>query len=117
MPIVRSGSSTLLAAGALAVVAMVGLRSTSSDAADAAAAQATPATPAQRIAHGEYLVKTSGCDDCHTPWKMGDNGPEPDMSRRLMGHPVGLAVSDPPGLKAPWIGSASASMTSWSGPW
>ena len=36
-------------------------------------------------AHGEYLVKTGGCDDCHTPWKMGDNGPEPDMTRRLLG--------------------------------
>lgn len=70
-----------------------------------------------RVAHGEYLVRTGGCHDCHTPWKMGDNGPEPDMSRSLMGHPAGLAVSDPPGLKAPWIGSASATMTSWSGPW
>lgn len=70
-----------------------------------------------KITHGEYLVRTGGCHDCHTPWKMGDNGPEPDMARSLMGHPAGLAVSDPAGLKAPWIGSASATMTSWSGPW
>ena len=72
---------------------------------------------ASRLAHGEYLVKTGGCNDCHTPWKVGDNGPEPDMSRMLMGHPAGLAASDPLGLKDPWIGSANATMTSWSGPW
>jgi mono/diheme cytochrome c family protein len=39
------------------------------------------------------------------------------MSRMLMGHPAGLVASDPAGLQAPWIGSANATMTSWSGPW
>ena len=74
----------------------------------------TPAAPANaaRVTHGEYLVKTGGCNDCHTPWKLGDNGPEPDMSRMLMGHPAGLVATDPPGLKMPWIGSANATMTS-----
>ena len=82
-------------------------------------AQQKPAGPAAsaRVAHGEYLVKTGGCNDCHTPWKMGDNGPEPDMSKMLMGHPAGLVAKDPAGLKLPWIGSASPTMTSWSGPW
>ncbi len=117
MRIVHSGSSTVLAASALAVVVMVGLRSATPGAVDPAAVQAKPVSPATRVARGEYLVKTGGCDDCHTPWKMGDNGPEPDMSRRLMGHPAGLVATDPPGLKAPWIGSTSATMTSWSGPW
>ena len=84
------------------------------------AADAGPQAPLEadgKVAHGEYLVRTGGCHDCHTPWKMGDNGPEPDMTRSLSGHPAGLAVSDPPGLQAPWIGAASATMTSWSGPW
>ena len=36
---------------------------------------------------GKYLVNTSGCHDCHTPFKTGANGPEPDMSRMLSGTP------------------------------
>ena len=56
-------------------------------------AQVAPSASAgaSRLAQGEYLVKTGGCHDCHTPWKMGDNGPEPDLSKGLMGHPAGLA--------------------------
>ena len=115
MQIVRTGSTTAVAAGTLALVALIGLR-TSHPLAAIATQPAAPAAAA-RLAHGEYLVKTSGCDDCHTPWKMGDNGPEPDMSRRLMGHPAGLAVADLPGLKAPWIGWTSPTMTAWTGPW
>jgi mono/diheme cytochrome c family protein len=103
----------LIAAGLLAVATAVHQRAQPVSAADAAAAQ----VPADRIAQGEYLVRTGGCHDCHTPWKMGDNGPEPDMTRMLMGHPAGLAASDPPGLAAPWIGSVNPTMTSWSGPW
>ena len=40
------------------------------------------------VARGEYLVHAMGCTDCHTPWKMGPNGPEPDMTRALSGHPM-----------------------------
>jgi len=42
---------------------------------------------AEKAARGAYLVKIMGCNDCHTPWKMGANGPEPDMTRMLSGHP------------------------------
>ena len=31
--------------------------------------------------------RSMGCNDCHTPWKMGPKGPEPDMTRALTGHP------------------------------
>lgn len=30
----------------------------------------------KRIARGEYLVNTIGCDDCHSPKRMGAHGPE-----------------------------------------
>ena len=40
-----------------------------------------------RAKRGEYLVKIMGCNDCHTPLKMGEKGPEPDFSRMLSGHP------------------------------
>jgi hypothetical protein len=42
---------------------------------------------AKRIEHGRYLVTIMGCNDCHTPLKMGPMGPEPDMDRMLSGHP------------------------------
>jgi len=44
--------------------------------------------PAMR---GMYIVSTSGCNDCHTPWVFNkDLGmPVPDMTRMLMGHPAG----------------------------
>lgn len=30
----------------------------------------------KRIERGEYLVNTIGCDDCHSPKRMGAHGPE-----------------------------------------
>ncbi|TRZ46233.1 diheme cytochrome c-553 [Robertkochia solimangrovi] len=41
------------------------------------------------IKKGEYLVTSIGCADCHTPKKMTDHGPEPDMDRWMMGYPSG----------------------------
>ena len=29
----------------------------------------------RRVARGAYLVRTMGCNDCHTPWKMGPQRP------------------------------------------
>jgi mono/diheme cytochrome c family protein len=83
--------------------------------ASAAAADAVdPAT----IARGEYLVNSSGCHLCHTPKKMGSNGPEPDMSRMLSGHPASLQLPPPPQLPpGQWTGLSAASGTAWSGPW
>jgi len=40
------------------------------------------------LARGKYLVAVMGCDDCHTPWTMTEHGPEPDKTRRFMGHPA-----------------------------
>ena len=46
------------------------------------------AAQADLVKRGEYLVGIVGCDDCHTPKKMTEHGPEPDMARRFMGHPA-----------------------------
>jgi mono/diheme cytochrome c family protein len=71
-----------------------------------------------KIEHGRYLVNTSGCMDCHTPLKMGPNGPEPDLSRLLSGHPEGLQMPPAPVLpEGPWLVSVAATNTAWSGPW
>ena len=77
----------------------------------------TVAPPADKVARGKYLVTTSGCNDCHTPWKVGANGPEPDMSRMLSGHPQKMELPAPPQPSGPWIVSAAATNTAWSGPW
>jgi len=69
------------------------------------------------IALGEHLVSTSGCHDCHTPWKLGANGPEPDMSRMLSGHPEAMKVPPPPPPAPPWIVSILATNTAYAGPW
>jgi mono/diheme cytochrome c family protein len=80
-----------------------------------AIAQAAP--PQDKAARGKYLVTTSGCNDCHTPWILGPKGPEPDMTRMLSGHPGDEALPPAPKPVGPWIVAASATNTAWSGPW
>jgi mono/diheme cytochrome c family protein len=73
---------------------------------------------ADKLARGKYLVTVAGCNDCHTPWKMGAKGPEPDMTRMLSGHPESANFPPPPKLPdGPWIVTAAATNTAWSGPW
>ena len=69
------------------------------------------------VAQGKYLVETSGCHDCHTPWHMGANGPEPDMSRALSGHPQDITIAAPGKFSDLWIGGMIGTNTAWSGPW
>jgi len=81
------------------------------------AASAPAADATDRLARGKYLVTVAGCNDCHTPWKVGANGPEPDMSRMLSGHPEGMPLPPAPKPQGPWLVSAAATNTAWSGPW
>jgi hypothetical protein len=83
----------------------------------ASAAQAQTGSTADKAARGKYLVATSGCMDCHTPWKMGEKGPEPDMSRWLSGHPQGKKMPPAPAVPAPWVMVAADTNTAWAGPW
>jgi len=76
-----------------------------------------PADNAARLERGAYLVRTMGCNDCHTPWKMGPRGPEQDMSRALTGHPSDLVMPQPKLPDAPWSSVASATNTAFAGPW
>jgi hypothetical protein len=72
---------------------------------------------ADPVARGKYLVSAMGCHDCHTPWKMGPRGPEPDMSRALSGHPADLTMPPPPPVPAPWAWVGGATNTAFAGPW
>lgn len=92
--------------------------STLADQASAAARsdQATARSPL--VERGAYLVRTMSCNDCHTPWKMGPKGPEPDMTRELSGHPEGLVMPPAPALQpGPWGWVGAGPMTAFAGPW
>ena len=87
--------------------------------ADAATTRNSVDTKAQ-VARGAYLVTVGGCNDCHTPWKMGATGPEPDMTRMLSGHPETYVITAP--AEAPngeWQHAAvmGPTNTAFSGPW
>jgi mono/diheme cytochrome c family protein len=84
-----------------------------------ASEEARSAAPTDsKVARGKYLVTIAACNDCHTPLKLGPNGPEPDMSRMLSGHPESLIMPTAPTLPAgPWIASFAATNTAWAGPW
>lgn len=75
-----------------------------------------PSAPSP-VERGRYLVHTSGCHDCHTPWHLGPNGPEPDLSRALSGHPAATKLSPPPASSADWVMHTSPTNTAWAGPW
>jgi hypothetical protein len=72
---------------------------------------------AARAKRGEYMVNTRACNDCHTPWRIGPNGPEADMSRALSGHPSDMALPPAPGPTGPWVMHAAGTNTAWAGPW
>lgn len=79
------------------------------------AAQA--AGPDNRIERGKYLTSITGCHDCHTPLTMGENGPVPDFSRALSGHPQQMALPPAPPAQGPWIWGGAATNTAFWGPW
>ena len=81
-------------------------------------AETEPASVGDLVARGKYLVTTSGCNDCHTPVMEGPNGPEPDMTRMLSGHPQDVEMPPAPVLPSgPWGVTVAATSTAWSGPW
>jgi len=104
------------AAAAPAVSTVSAVSATSGPAARAAVPAPALAKQAER---GRYLVNAGGCHDCHTPMKLGPQGPEPDMSRALSGHPEGLVVTPLPQLPpgGVWMMSSSATNTAHAGPW
>jgi hypothetical protein len=82
---------------------------------------AEPPAPAQKageeVVRGKYLVDTSGCHDCHTPFKMTAAGPARDMERMLSGHPEQLELPPAPAANGPWLVSMAGTGTAFAGPW
>jgi len=78
-------------------------------------AAATRAEKGPSAARGKYLVMAMGCNDCHTPWQNGPNGPAPDMSRMLSGHPEAEVMLEPKLHPGQW--AAAPTNTAFRGPW
>jgi mono/diheme cytochrome c family protein len=79
---------------------------------------AMDSTGSAQIERGKYLVTVGGCNDCHTPLKMGPKGPEPDMDRMLSGHPESFPIeSGATPASDRWMMTAAATGTAFSGPW
>ena len=69
------------------------------------------------VKRGQYLVTIMGCNDCHSPKKMGAHGPEPDPALLLSGHPSNepLAPIDPKATEG-WV-LFNMNATEMVGPW
>ena len=67
---------------------------------------------------GEYLVSIMDCIICHTPKKMTDNGPVPDMGRYMMGFDSSQSLPPVPDNvpMGPWT-LFSGDLTVFIGPW
>lgn len=105
---------TLLAATAIVLSAAAAQRTVWTQ---AHAPGGSSTTADGRVERGRYLVSAMGCHDCHTPWKLGPKGPEPDRSRALTGHPAELVMPPPPKPVGPWVWSGAATNTAFAGPW
>ncbi|MDE3741426.1 c-type cytochrome [Maribacter polysaccharolyticus] len=83
-----------------------------------AVAEEIPKLETDIVEHGEYLVNILGCTDCHTPKKMTEQGPVPDMDKYLMGFDASRPLPPIPENVplGPWI-LFSGELTAAVGPW
>ena len=71
-----------------------------------------------QVKWGEHLVTVMGCNDCHTPKKMTEKGPEPDFTLALSGHADGMPVAQVNRKEFESKGYiVTNDFTSWIGPW
>src|SRR5215470_17769175 len=104
MKMTRAKSNSILAASATAALAIAAPVMTAAPKPDAARAR--------NLERGAYLVKIMGCNHCHTPYRLGPKGPEPDMARQLSGHPAELVMPKAPALgDSPWAWVAAGTNT------
>lgn len=102
---------------AAVLIALSNCQQQTAEAGNPSAPKAPKEDPVKR---GEYLVSILGCDDCHTPKNMGPRGPEPDMTRRFMGHPANEPFTTDDKKKMiseQHVAIFSPGMTAAAGPW
>jgi hypothetical protein len=71
------------------------------------------------VARGQYVVSTSGCNDCHSPKIFGPQGIHFDSTRLLSGHPASdpLPPVDMKALQPGYWMLFGPDLTSAVGPW
>jgi mono/diheme cytochrome c family protein len=72
------------------------------------AAQQAPSNA--QVERGRYLVRITGCHDCHSPKVQGMT---PDLTRELSGRPATTPLPSPTKGEV----HASLDLTAWTGPW
>ena len=76
---------TTLTSGILALSIAATLITYSVTTSKESASKLKPMTEDEKIKRGEYLVNSIGCDDCHSPKKLGPNGFEIIAEKRFSG--------------------------------
>lgn len=108
----------LACAGFVSMLAINSCNSSSADQKPATEEKIAAAAAADPVKRGEYLVTIMGCNDCHSPKRMGPNGPELIPELMLSGYPSTLVT--PPlaegATKNGWV-SLWADLTTAVGPW
>ncbi len=68
--------------------------------------------------YGQHLVTLMGCNDCHTPKRMGKFGPELDSVLMLSGRPAKRPLFDIDRKAMSGKGlTVTDDLTAWAGPW
>jgi mono/diheme cytochrome c family protein len=71
-----------------------------------------------QVEYGAHMVILMGCNDCHTPKKMGQFGPELDTALTLSGHPAKMPGFDIDRKSMAAKGLiVTSDLTEWAGPW
>lgn len=109
-------SIVLLSAITAVIIGVVACNSKAGTTGDSTSSAAPDS--ATLVKRGEYLVNSVGCDDCHSPKKMGAHGPEIIPELRFSGFPENGKVPpiDTNVVKAGWA-LFSPDLTSAVGPW
>lgn len=108
-------SLTLLS---LVLLSIVFINACNSQAPETKETTASAPTAEDKIKEGERLVAALDCEICHSPKRMGPQGPEVIPELRFGGHQAGSALPpyDEATLKAGWVLFAP-DFTSMIGPW
>ena len=102
----------------LVLLCIVFINACNSQAPETKETTATAPTAEDKIKEGERLVAALDCEICHSPKRMGPQGPEVIPELRFGGHQAGSALPpyDEETLKAGWVLFAP-DFTSMIGPW
>jgi hypothetical protein len=111
---INSSKKTLLLSVLFAAAIIAACNSNKDSDSTTSETKEQPKADMDPVARGKYLTTIGGCNDCHTPKIMTPNGPAPDTTKILSGHPVNASL--PPIIKSDWVLMAP-DITSFVGPW